>query len=68
MKKSFLILSLFSLISSLGITFAYTSEDLSNANYLGDQKIITKQTVASKYALDSKILRQEVISMALKVK
>jgi CHASE3 domain sensor protein len=68
MKKSFLILSLFSLLLSLGITFGYTSEDLSNANYLGDQKIITKQTVASKYTLDSKMLRQEVIGMALKIK
>jgi hypothetical protein len=47
---------------------AYTSDDLANANSLADQKIITKQTVVSKYALDSKILRQEVISMALKVK
>jgi len=47
---------------------AYTSEDVSNANYLSDQKIVTKQSTASKYRLDDKILRQEVIGMALKVK
>ena len=49
-------------------TFGYTSEDLSNANSLADQGIVTKQTTASKYRLDDKILRQEVIAMALKVK
>lgn len=64
MKKIFLLSSLFFLISS----FAYTSEDTSNANYLADQGIITKQTLASKYRLDDKILRQEMIGMALKVK
>ncbi len=48
--------------------FAYTSEDVSNANYLADQQIVVKQTTASKYRLDDNILRQEVIGMALKVK
>jgi hypothetical protein len=64
MKKiifvSLLTLSLYSL--------AYTSEDVSNANYLADQKIVTKQTTGTGYRLDDKILRQEVIGMALKIK
>ncbi len=64
MKKIFL--SLF--LSLACISFAYTSEDTSNAHYLADQGIITKQTVTSKYRLDDKILRQEVIGMALKIK
>jgi hypothetical protein len=68
MKKLSLLFSLFSLLFSFGLTFGYTSEDLSNANSLGDQGIVVKQTVASKYNLDSKILRQEVIAMALKIK
>jgi hypothetical protein len=64
MKKLLLFSSLFLILSS----FAYTSEDLSNANSLADQQIIMKQTIASKYGLDNKILRQEVIAMALKIK
>lgn len=67
MKKLPLICILSS-VFCIWASFAYTSTDLSNANYLGDQNIIVKQTVASKYNLDSKILRQEVISMALKIK
>jgi len=39
-----------------------------NANSLADQGIITKQTIDTKYRLDDKILRQEVIGMALKIK
>lgn len=49
-------------------TFGYTSEDLSSANYLGEQKIVTTQTDPKLYRLDDKILRQEVIGMALKIK
>jgi hypothetical protein len=64
MKKLSILCAFCFVLSAL----AYTSDDLANANSLADQKIITKQTVVSKYALDSKILRQEVISMALKVK
>ncbi len=68
MKKSLLLFSLFSFIFALWITFAYSAEDTSNANYLADQGIVTKQSTTSKYRLDDKILRQEVIGMALKVK
>lgn len=68
MKKSFLIFSLSSLLFSLGWTFAYTSTDLSHANSLAERGVIVKQAVATDYNLNSKILRQEVIAMALKVK
>ena len=64
MKKIFLLSSLCFIISSFG----FTSEDTANANFLADQKIVTKQTTATGYRLDDKILRQEVIGMALKVK
>jgi hypothetical protein len=64
MKKLSILCALCFVISSFG----YTSEDFSNANSLADQQIIMKQTIASKYGLDNKILRQEVIGMALKVK
>ena len=68
MKKRIFLFLLFACMFSFGITLAYTSEDFSNANYLADQQIVVKQTMASKYRLDDKILRQEVIGMALKVK
>lgn len=66
MKKLFLLSSLFFIISSFG----YTSEDVSNANYLAEQGIITKDLNAPQYnyRLDDKIIRQEVIGMALKIK
>ena len=64
MKKLFLLSSIFFIISSFG----YTNEDTSNANYLADQRIVTKQTTTTGYRLDDKILRQEVIGMALKIK
>lgn len=64
MKKLSVLCAFCFLLSAL----AYTNEDTSNANYLADQGIVTKQSTSSKYRLDDKILRQEVIGMALKVK
>ena len=68
MKKIFLLLSFLSFLSSLGMTFAYTSTDLSNAHYLAGQGVVTQQNIATKYRLDDKVLRQEIIGMALKMK
>ena len=64
MKKLFILYAFCSVHSAC----AYNSEDISNAHYLADQQIVVKQTTDSKYRLDDKILRQEVIGMALKVK
>jgi len=64
MKKLSIFCAVCFVLSALG----YTTEDISNANYLADQKIVTKQTTGTGYRLDDKILRQEVIGMALKVK
>ncbi len=67
MKKLPLFCTLY-FVFCIWTTFGYTAEDASNANYLSDQGVVTKQTVASRYRLDDKILRQEVIGMALKIK
>lgn len=48
--------------------FAYTQVDLDNATYLSQKGIIKTQTTAKNYRLDDKILRQEVIAMALTIK
>ena len=53
------------LLSSLVVTsifsFAYTSVDVENANYLVGQKIITKQSSASKYRFTDTITRAELV-------
>jgi len=67
MKKPLLFCTL-SFVLCIWVAFAYTSDDTANANYLADQGVVTKQTTASQYRLDDKILRQEVIAMALKIK
>ena len=65
MKKIFL---LFFLLSSLGMTFAYTSNDASNASYLADQGVVVRRTTDTDYRLDDRVLRQEIIGMALNIK
>jgi len=65
MKK---ILLFSSFLVFLGITFGYSSADLSNANYLAGQGIVVQQTTDANYRLDDRILRQEIIGMALKMK
>lgn len=67
MKKLSLI-CIMSFVFCIWWTFAYTSTDISNASYLSDQGIVTKQTSPTGYRLDDTILRQEVIGMALKIK
>ncbi len=68
MKKLFLLFSLFSLIFSLSEARAYTSVDVSNANYLANENIIVKQSTTAKYRLDDKITRAEAIGTALRLK
>lgn len=65
MKKT-LILS--ALLAFAFQAFAYTQADLDNATYLSQKGIIKTQTTAKNYRLDDKILRQEVIAMALTIK
>jgi hypothetical protein len=68
MKKTFLLFSLFSLLFSLSEARAYTSTDVSNANYLADQDIIVKQSTTAGYRLNDRITRAEAIGTALKLK
>lgn len=63
MKKFLSLITLIPLLSC-----AYTSVDVSNANYLADEAIIVKQSTAAKYRLDDKITRAEAIGTALKLK
>lgn len=67
MKKYILLFSFFS-ISFLGGVFAYIAWDVDNAIFLAWSTIITPQKDISQYHLDAKILRQEVIWMALKIR
>ena len=56
------------LLSSLIATsiFAFASTDVSNANILAGNRIITKQTNEKLYRLDDTITRAEVVGTALK--
>lgn len=63
MKRFFALIVLFPLLS-----IAYTSIDVSNAEFLAQKEIITKQTSEKGYRLDDKITRAEVIGIALKIK
>ena len=63
--KKFLLLFVSCVVFS---AFAFTAEDFSNANYLVQKNIIQPQETEVQYRLDDKILRQEVIGMALKIK
>ncbi len=58
MKKLFLVT--LAIISAY--SFAYTDLDVSNAQYLADQKLITKQSSEAKFRLDDTITRAEVDS------
>jgi protein-disulfide isomerase len=49
-------------------TFAYTPQDISNAQYLANNAIIKTQKSPILYRMDDYILRQEVIGIALKMK
>jgi hypothetical protein len=65
--KSFLTFSILATISFSAL--AYENTDITNANSLASQNIVVDQSQnPEKYRLDDKILRQEVIGMALKVK
>lgn len=68
MKNVFLFLAFFSLLSSPGQALAYTSTDVSNANYLADAGLIVKHSTAAGYRLDDRITRAEAIGTALKLK
>ena len=65
--KQFLSVSIV-LLSACSV-FAYQDADITTANSLASQNIIVDQSQSpDKYNLDAKILRQEVIAMALKFK
>lgn len=67
MKKFSLLCTLFAATNVL-CTFAYTSNDFSNATYLANQGTIVTQSSDTQYRLDDRVLRQEIIGMALKMK
>lgn len=64
MKKTILL----SLAATSIFAFAYTQTDVSNANYLADNNIITKQSDSVRYRLSDNITRAEVVAIALKIK
>lgn len=63
MKKILSLLVLFPVVS----LFAYTSDDVDNAELLAKAGIITQQTEAGWYRLDDTISRQEVVGIALRL-
>jgi hypothetical protein len=69
MRKISLLLFLGILLCPIYILASYVnSDDVRNANYIAKKGIINFQSDEKKYRLESDILRQEVISMALKIK
>lgn len=64
MKKTFL-LSAFCFVLC---AFGYTASDVSNANFLSNQWIITSQSSVKWYRLDDTITRAEAVGIALKIK
>lgn len=50
------------------LCFAYTSNDISNAEQLSANDIINKPYSTDDYRLDDNITRAEVVGMALKIK
>ena len=50
------------------LAFAYTSTDVSNANYLANQGIITQQSSTAGFRLNDTITRAEAVGIALKIK
>lgn len=67
MKKIFSFCILY-FVFCIWTIFAYTTIDISNATYLANQSIVVKQSNDINYRLDDRILRQEVIGIALKMK
>lgn len=63
MKKILSLLILFPVVS----LFAYTSDDIDNAELLAEAGIITQQTEVGGYRLDDTISRQEVVGIALRL-
>lgn len=72
MKKIFLLLVLSFILSACSYTSnddsTYTSNDLSNAQYLAENALIKSQTSPTLYRLDDFILRHEVIDLAVKMR
>lgn len=56
-----------SLIIISAVTLAYTETDLSNANFLAEKGIITKQNNGDAYRLRDRITRAELVGIALKL-
>lgn len=65
MRKISLFLGI--LTSTISV-FGYSSADVSNAEFLAEQGVITSQSSAKWYRLDDTITRAEVIGIALKLK
>lgn len=59
---------LFSLLCLPFLSFSYTSSDVSNAEFLATQGIITTQASAQWYRLDDTITRAEAVGIALKLR
>lgn len=64
MKK----LCILSIILSPLVSFAYQDMDIAYANLLAEKGTISKQEKPENYNLASKILRQEIIGITLKLK
>ena len=56
------------ILTSIISAFGYSSNDISNAEFLAEQGIITSQPATKSYRLDDTITRAEVIGIALKLK
>lgn len=57
-----------SIIIASGFTFAYTSIDVSNAEFLANRGVINKQSDVKNYRLNDTISRAELIKIALTIK
>lgn len=69
MKKTSLIFALCFLLCTFDHVLAYTSEDIERANTLAkDNVIVNHSDNPEKYRLDDTISRQELISIALKLR
>lgn len=68
MKKLFHLFTLCFSLSVFSATFAYTSTDVSNAQFLAEKGIIKEQKNEKDYRLDSTISRAETVKMALAIK
>ena len=57
-----------SIIIASGFAFAYTSIDVSNAEFLANRGVINKQSDVKNYRLNDTISRAELIKIALTIK